>query len=120
MKPLINSEGHLRALEDYVKFLPSGPKQQIDWTLDQGWDVFLAGHAVLEPTWGDLPTIAQDRARSKVQGRVGATAIPGTTEAFNPLTDQWEKSPLNVVGNTNGEELALRDLAAIKEKGGHL
>jgi multiple sugar transport system substrate-binding protein len=102
MKPLINSEGHLRALEDYVKFLANGPKDQIDWTLDQGWNVFLAGHAVLEPTWGDLPTLAQDRARSKVQGRVGATIIPGTTEAFNALTGQWEKYPLNTVGNTNG------------------
>ena len=102
MKPLINSEGHLRALEDYVKFLASGPKEQIGWTLPEGWTVFLTGHAVMEATWGDLPTLAQDRARSTVQGRVGATIIPGTTEAFNPMTGQWEQSPLNVVGNTNG------------------
>jgi multiple sugar transport system substrate-binding protein len=102
MKPLINSEGHLRALEDYAKFLANGPKEQIGWTLTQGWDVFLAGHAVMEPTWGDLPTLAQDRARSTVQGRVGATIIPGTTEAFNPKTGQWDKYPRNVVGNTNG------------------
>jgi multiple sugar transport system substrate-binding protein len=102
MKPLINSEGHLRALEDYVKFLANGPKEQIGWTLEQGWNVFLSGHAVMEPTWGDLPTLAQDRARSSVQGRVGATIIPGTTEAFNPLTNQWEKSSLDTVGNTNG------------------
>jgi multiple sugar transport system substrate-binding protein len=102
MKPLINSEGHLRALEDYVKFLANGPKEQIGWTLEQGWNVFLSGHAVMEPTWGDLPTLAQDRARSSVQGRVGATIIPGTTEAFNPLTNQWEKTALNTVGNTNG------------------
>ena len=102
MKPLINSEGHLRALEDYVKFLANGPKEQIGWTLEQGWNVFLSGHAVMEPTWGDLPTLAQDRARSSVQGRVGATIIPGATEAFNPLTNQWEKTALNTVGNTNG------------------
>jgi multiple sugar transport system substrate-binding protein len=102
MKPLINSEGHLRALEEYVKFLPNGPQEQIGWTLEQGWNVFLSGHAVMEPTWGDLPTLAQDRARSSVQGRVGATIIPGTTEAFNPLTNQWEKTSLNTVGNTNG------------------
>jgi multiple sugar transport system substrate-binding protein len=102
MKPLINSEGHLRALEEYVKFLANGPKEQIDWTLAQGWNVFLSGHAVMEPTWGDLPTLAQDRARSSVQGRIGATIIPGTREAFNPLTNQWEKSSLNTVGNTNG------------------
>jgi multiple sugar transport system substrate-binding protein len=102
MKPLINSEGHLRALEDYVKFLVNGPKEQINWTLPEGWNPFLTGHAVMEATWGDLPTLAQDRARSSVQGRVGATIIPGTTEAFNPITSQWEKYPLNVVGNTNG------------------
>jgi len=102
MKPLINSEGHLRALEDYVKFLANGPKEQIDWMLPQGWTPFLTGHAVMEPTWGDLPTLAQDRARSRVQGRVGATLIPGTTDAFNPITGQRDKFPLNVVGNTNG------------------
>jgi multiple sugar transport system substrate-binding protein len=102
MKPLINSEGHLRALEDYVKFLANGPSEQIGWTLEQGWSPFLSGHAVMEPTWGDLPTLAQDRAHSNVQGRVGATIIPGTTESFNPLTSQWEKSTLNTVGNTNG------------------
>ena len=34
MKPLINSEGHLRALEEYVKFLPNGP-QRTNW-LDTG------------------------------------------------------------------------------------
>jgi multiple sugar transport system substrate-binding protein len=102
MRPLINSEGHLRALEDYVKFLANGPKEQINWTLPEGWTPFLAGHAVMEATWGDLPTLAQDRARSTVQGRVGATIIPGTSEAFNPMSGQWEHYPLNVVGNTNG------------------
>jgi hypothetical protein len=67
VRTLINSEGHLRALEDYVKFLPNGSSEQIGWTLEQGWNVFLAGHAVMEPTWGDLPTLAQDRARSSVE-----------------------------------------------------
>jgi len=102
MKPLINSEGHLRALEDYVKFLANGPKEQIAWTLGQGWNLFLAGHSATEPTWGDLPTLAQDPKTSKVQGKMGAAPIPGTTEAFNPITGQWKKYDLNQVGNTNG------------------
>src|SRR5947209_14056940 len=50
MKPLINSEGHLRALEDYVKLSAAGPKEQLGWTLPQGWSVFLAGHTVMEAT----------------------------------------------------------------------
>ena len=102
MKPLINSEGHVRALEDYVKFLANGPKEQIAWTLGQGWNLFLAGHSATEPTWGDLPTLAQDPKTSKVQGKMGAAPLPGTTEAFNPITGQWKKYDLNQVGNTNG------------------
>jgi multiple sugar transport system substrate-binding protein len=102
MKPLINSEGHLRALEDYVKFLNNGPKEQISWTLGQGWNLFLAGHAVMEPTWGDLPTLAQDPKSNATQGKIGACIIPGTTEAFNPITGQWQKYDLNTAGNVNG------------------
>ena len=102
MKPLINSEGHLRALEDYVKFLANGPKEQIAWTLGQGWNLFLAGNSATEPTWGDLPTLAQDPKTSKVQGKVGAAPSPGTTEAFNPITGEWKKYDLNQVGNTDG------------------
>jgi len=102
MKPLINSEGHLRALEDYVKFLANGPREQISWTLGQGWNLFLAGHAAMEPTWGDLPTLGQDPKLSKVQGKFGACAIPGTTEAFNPISGGWKKYDFNQVGNTNG------------------
>ncbi|MBV9275452.1 MAG: hypothetical protein JO333_16260 [Verrucomicrobia bacterium] len=102
MKPLINSEGHLRALEDYVKFLSNGPKEAISWTLGQGWALFLSGHAAMEPTWGDLPTFAQDPKESKVQGKVGATIIPGTNEAYDPIKGQWDKFDLNTAGNTNG------------------
>jgi multiple sugar transport system substrate-binding protein len=102
MKPLINSEGHLRALEDYVKLAADGPREEISWTLGQGWNLFLAGHSAMEPTWGDLPTLAQDPKVSKVQGKIGAAGIPGTTEAFNPITGQWKKYDFNQVGNTNG------------------
>ena len=102
MKPLINSEGHLRALEDYLKLANAGPREEISWTLGQGWNLFLAGHSAMEPTWGDLPTLAQDPKTSKVKGKMGAAGMPGTTEAFNPITGQWKKYDLNKVGNTNG------------------
>ena len=102
MKPLINSEGHLRALEDYVKFLPCGPKEAISWTLGQGWNLFLSGQAVMEPTWGDLPTFAQDPKQSNLKGKVGAAIIPGTSEAYDPIKGQWDKFDLNTVGNVNG------------------
>ena len=102
MKPLINSPGHLRALEDYIKFLPNGPREEIAWTLGQGWNLFLTGKAVMEATWGDLPTLAQDPKTSQVQGKIGAAPIPGVPEAYDPINNTWKKYPLNQAGNVNG------------------
>jgi multiple sugar transport system substrate-binding protein len=102
MKPLVNSEGHLRALESYLKFLPNGPREEIAWTLGQGWQLFLTGKAVMEATWGDLPTLAQDTKTSVVKGKIGAAPIPGVDEAFDPIKGGWKKYGLNQVGNVNG------------------
>ncbi|MGA3400562.1 MAG: extracellular solute-binding protein [Acetobacteraceae bacterium] len=102
MKPLINSPGHLRALEDYIKFLPNGPREEIAWTLGQGWNLFLTGKAVMEATWGDLPTLAQNTTTSVVQGKIGAAPIPGVPEAYDPIKGSWTKYPLNQAGNVNG------------------
>jgi multiple sugar transport system substrate-binding protein len=102
MKPLIASEGHLQALEDYVKFMNNGPREMLSWTLGQGWNLFLAGNSVMEPTWGDLPTLAQDPKTSKVQGLIGAAKIPGTTRSYDPIKETWQDYELNQVGNVNG------------------
>ena len=62
-------------------FLPNGPREEISWTLGQGWQLFLTGKAAMEATWGDLPTLAQDPKNSVVQGKIGAAPIPGVPEA---------------------------------------
>ena len=120
MKPLINSEGHVRALEDYVKFLANGPKEEIAWTLGQGWNLFLDGHSATEPTWGDLPTLAQDPKTSKVQGKIGAAPLPGHHRGV-----QSDHRPVEEVRPQSGRQhqrrlLALRDLAPVEEAGGDL
>jgi multiple sugar transport system substrate-binding protein len=102
MKPLINSEGHLRALDNYLKFLPNGPREEIAWTLGQGWQLFLTGKTVMEATWGDLPTLAQDPKTSVVKGKIGGGPIPGVDEAFDPIKGTWKKYGLNQAGNVNG------------------
>lgn len=67
-----------------------------------GWNLFLAGNVVVEPTWGDLPTFAQDPKTDLTPGKVGATIIPGVDEVYNPITKLWQEGSNNVVGNTNG------------------
>ena len=118
MKPLINSEGHVRALEDYVKFLANGPKEEIAWTLGQGWNLFLDGHSATEPTWGDLPTLAQDPKTSKVQGKMGAAPA-----ARHDGGVQSDHRPVEEVRPQPGRQhqrrlVALRDLASVEEAGG--
>ena len=77
MKPLINSEGHVRALEDYVKFLPTAPGGDRLDARPGLESVPRRARPSMEPTWGDLPTLAQDPKNSKVQGKIGAAPMPG-------------------------------------------
>lgn len=103
MEPLVNSEGHLRALEDLQKLVDSGPRAMLAWTLGEAWDLFLRGDAVITFTWGDLGALAQDEDESRVRGKVGASILPGVTETYNPIAGEWDEwDDPNQVGNNIG------------------
>ncbi len=102
MKPLINSPGHVRALQTLVDLVKFGPKEMLDWDLGASWDCFLAGHAALTFTWGDLGGLSEQEG-SRVKGRLGAAPMPGTTEYYAIPRHQWVRAPApNYVGNTIG------------------
>lgn len=103
MEPLVNSEGHLRALKDLKKLVDSGPRAMMAWTLGEAWDLFLAGDAVVAFTWGDLGALAQDEDSSEVKGKLGVSALPGVNEAYDPLDKEWHNfEESNVVSNNIG------------------
>jgi multiple sugar transport system substrate-binding protein len=102
MKPLIESPGHLRALEAMVDLIQFGPREMLTWNHGAGWDHFLSGRAALAITWGDLGALAQQDG-SKVKGKIGTAELPGTDEYYDIAQGQWVKTEeLNRVGNTNG------------------
>jgi multiple sugar transport system substrate-binding protein len=102
MKPLLESPGHVRALETLVDLLKFGPREMLDWESGKSWDYFLTGHAALTITWGDLGALAQ-QAGSRVKGRVGAAPVPGVSEYYSIAQGQWIKAAgINRVGNTTG------------------
>jgi multiple sugar transport system substrate-binding protein len=102
MKPLLDSPGHVRALELYVDLLKFGPKDMLNWDLGNSWDYFLAGRAALTFSWGDLGALAQQEG-SKVKGKIGSARLPGTTEYYSVAKKQWIKTnETNRVGNTTG------------------
>ncbi|WP_217283619.1 ABC transporter substrate-binding protein [Pseudaquabacterium terrae] len=106
MKPLIESPGHVRALEVFVDLVKFGPREMLTWDHGRGWDHFLAGRAAFALTWGDLGALAQQTG-SKVKGKTGAAQIPGTHEYYDLVQGKWVKTDaINRVGNTTGASWA--------------
>jgi multiple sugar transport system substrate-binding protein len=102
MKPLIESPGHVRALEVLVELVRFGPREMLTWERGSSWDHFLEGRAALSFTWGDLGALAQQEG-SKVKGKIGVAHLPGAREYYNIAQRKWVKTEQpNLVGNTIG------------------
>ena len=106
MKPLIQSPGHVSALEAFVGLVKFGPREMLTWDHGRGWDHFLAGRAAFALTWGDLGALAQQPG-SQVKGKIGAAPMPGTHEYYDIAQEKWVKTEgVNRVGNTTGASWA--------------
>lgn len=102
MKPLMDSPGHVKAMETLIDLLQFGPEAMMGWSLGESWDYFLRGQAALTFTWGDLGALAQQEG-SNVQGKIGSAQMPGTMEYYNIAKGEWVKTDKpNIVGNTTG------------------
>jgi multiple sugar transport system substrate-binding protein len=102
MDALIDSPGHVQALEKLVELTDYGPSAMTGWSLGESWNHFLRGEAALTFTWGDLGALAQQEG-SKVKGKIGAAPVPGTLEHYDIEAGQWvQTDEPNIVGNTTG------------------
>ncbi len=103
MKPLINSPGHVKALEFLQELHRTGPAAQVGWSLGEAWDYFLRGKAVFVFSWGDVGALCQDKARSKIQGDCAAAMLPSSNEYWDFAKQNWVKlDKPRQVGNTTG------------------
>lgn len=103
MEPLIDTPGHERALAMLRRLQKAGPPGQTDWQLKEAWDRFLNGKAIFCYSWGDVGSLAQDESQSRVKGKIGCSALPGTLEVWDRETGQWVRMDRpNRVGNTVG------------------
>ncbi|WP_249384130.1 extracellular solute-binding protein [Chitinivorax sp. B] len=102
MKPLIESPGHVKALQALINLTKFGPREILTWDLGESWDYFLAGRAAMTFTWGDLGALAQNQG-SYVKGKTGAAPIPGSMGYYNVAGKKWVATTKpNIVGNTTG------------------
>ncbi len=102
MEPLVESEGHKRAMALYSELVQYGPQAMAAWALGEAWDYFLRGNAVFTYSWGDVAALAVER-NSFVKGKIGTTQLPGTMAYVNPKTgEEYQTTEPNIVGNTTG------------------
>lgn len=103
MEPLINSPGHVRALEMVLALSKAGTPAMWGWSLGEAWADFLSGNAVMTFSWGDVGSLSQDPTQSVIQGKLGARGIPGTKHPYDREKGQFLdlKTP-NFVGNQVG------------------
>lgn len=115
MEPLVESEGHRRAMAVYAELVQYGPEAMAGWALGEAWDYFLRGNAVFTYSWGDVAPLAVERD-SFVKGKIGTAHLPGTMAYVNPKTgEEYATDTPNLVGNTIGGSWAGVILAGTDE-----
>jgi multiple sugar transport system substrate-binding protein len=103
MKPLINSPGHVRALEFLQELHKTGPAAQVGWSLGEAWDYFLRGKSVFVFSWGDVGSLCQDESRSKIKGVCASAVLPSSEEYWDHEQQAWSQTnERQLVGNTTG------------------
>ncbi|GAB4537953.1 MAG: extracellular solute-binding protein [Anaerolineae bacterium] len=103
MEPLINSPGHVRALEMLLALSKAGSPAMWGWSLGEAWADFLSGNAIMTFSWGDVGSLSQDPTQSVIQGKLGARGIPGTRFPYDMEKGEFlELDEPNYVGNQVG------------------
>jgi multiple sugar transport system substrate-binding protein len=103
MDPIVNSPGHVRALEMLMDLSKAGPSAMWGWSLGEAWADFLSGNAFATFSWGDVWSLSQDPTQSVIQGKLGARGIPGTKYPYDMESGQFlELDEPNFVGNQAG------------------
>lgn len=90
MKPTINNEGFIKALEQYIELIKYGPKGMKNFAGHDVRNAFVNGEVVLAIDWADLGTYAANSPISIVKDKIGYAKLPGSNEVFNNKNRSWE------------------------------
>jgi multiple sugar transport system substrate-binding protein len=83
MKPLTNNEAFAAALDVYKNTTQYGPPDELNLDVGDTRGLFTSGRCALSMDWGDIGTLALDPKTSKVQDKVGALILPGSTKVLD-------------------------------------
>jgi multiple sugar transport system substrate-binding protein len=99
MNPLINTEGYVRGLTEFVETIKNAMRPGLDADRAAVISDITQGHALMSLDWGDTgpSSVAED---SKVKGKVGFAQTPGVTEYYDWQTKTWVTMPAGQIHRT--------------------
>ncbi len=91
MKPRVNNEAWVRAIQDVLDIMDTQPADQIN--ADPGttaFQQFLAGTGSMVAWWGDVGSSAKTSDSSVVGDVTGFSILPGSDDVWNHKEGKWE------------------------------
>ncbi|MEU9015383.1 extracellular solute-binding protein [Streptomyces sp. NPDC048479] len=92
MKPLINTPGFVRALDDMVKAKPTWAPGGANFGLGDEIFSFGGGQTLMSYSWDDA-FIQGQSPDSRIRNKIKAAELPGSDEVYNLTKKAWDKKP---------------------------
>ncbi|MBL8250664.1 MAG: extracellular solute-binding protein [Candidatus Competibacter sp.] len=90
MRAQVNNPGWARAVQDYIDILKFCPPDAKTYGIVEARQAFVSGRTAMLLDWGDTGLLAEDPAQSRVAGKVGYFALPGSREVWNGRLWKWQ------------------------------
>jgi multiple sugar transport system substrate-binding protein len=76
---VVNSPKNVAATEQYRKLIPLSPPDTLSYGWNEAQAALQQGHAFMGLLWSDQAYLLEDKATSKVAGKIGYSLIPSNT-----------------------------------------
>ena len=93
MTPLINSPGHVKALEDYIEVMKFCSPGVIDYGVGEVRQDFYLGKIALTIDWGDTAQFAANADGTVVSDKTGYALVPGVNKTWDYEKKEWVDYP---------------------------
>lgn len=102
MKPLINTQGFKKALDEFISVMDYAPPNIINFSPAEVRQSFIGGEVAMVLDWADVGAMAQNAKESQIKNRVGYAALPGSNKVFDIQKNRWintYNAPSSICGN---------------------
>ncbi|MCU7833635.1 MAG: extracellular solute-binding protein [gamma proteobacterium symbiont of Taylorina sp.] len=94
MRAQVNNPGWLAAVKDYYDIVKFCPPDALYYGIVEARESFISGKTALLLDWGDSAQLSANANHSKISGKVGYFALPGSKKVWNSKSWEWQQFDL--------------------------